>query len=371
MGYVYVLKIDNKLYLVDNNIFKIDIKLINMTKLRKKTEEIRQFIVANVEKHSKDIASLTAKQFDITRQAVNKHIQTLVKEKALLVTGSTQSRDYSLQPLERWENDYPLDKSLEEHIVWQNDIAPRLGLLPENVMNIWQYGFTEMLNNAIDHSSGEKVEILLIRTAAHCEIMIRDNGEGIFKKIQRILNLTDERQALLELAKGKLTTDPDNHSGEGIFFSSRLFDSFWILSGNVHFDHQQEQEVDWIAENEFPISGTTVSMQLHNNSSRNIKQVFDAFTDEDYSFAKTVVPVRLAQYGHEKLISRSQAKRLLARIERFKIVVFDFEGVETVGQAFADEIFRVFSKQHPDVELRYVNVCKEVEKMISRAGFKI
>ncbi|WP_333874079.1 STAS-like domain-containing protein [Methylobacter sp.] len=341
-----------------------------MTKLRKRTEEIRKFIVANVAYHPKDIANVTAKKFDISRQAVNKHIQILVEQKALQLSGTTQSRHYSLQSLERWENSYALNKALEEHVVWQNDIEPRLGQMSENVMDIWQYGFTEMLNNAIDHSSGTKVDIQLIRTAANCEIIIRDNGEGIFKKIQRILNLTDERQALLELAKGKLTTDPDNHSGEGIFFSSRLFDSFWILSGNVFFDHRQEQEVDWIDENEFPITGTTVSMQLNNNSHRNIKQVFDSFTDEDYSFARTVVPVRLAQYGHEKLISRSQAKRLLARIERFKVVMFDFEGVEMIGQAFADEIFRVFSKQHPDVKLSYVKTCQEVEQMISRAGFK-
>jgi hypothetical protein len=54
--------------------------------------------------------------------------------------------------------------------------------------------------------------------------------------------------------------------------------------------------------------------------------------------------VRLAKYGNDQLISRSQAKRLLARIELFKIVLFDFSGVETIGQAFADEIFRVFAQ---------------------------
>jgi anti-sigma regulatory factor (Ser/Thr protein kinase) len=274
-----------------------------------------------------------------------------------------------LQLLEQWKNAYPLDKSLEEHVVWQADILPRLGQLPENALGIWQYGFTEMLNNVIDHSAGNSVIVSFKKTATAIEIIISDDGEGIFKKIQRVLNLTDERQALLELAKGKLTTDPDNHSGEGIFFSSKVFDSFWIVSGNLVFDHQNEY-VDSLDEVAFSTTGTQVFMQLNNNSSRNIKQVFDAFTDEDYSFAKTVVPVRLAQYGHEKLISRSQAKRLLARIERFKIVVFDFEGVETIGQAFADEIFRVFNKQHPDVELHYVKACKEVEQMISRAGFK-
>ncbi len=142
------------------------------------------------------------------------------------------------------------------------------------------------------------------------------------------------------------------------------------MSGNVLFDYQYEQEKDWIDEIGFSIPGTTVSMRLNNNTTRTSKQIFDEFSDENYNFSKTVVPVRLAQYGYEKLISRSQAKRLLARIDRFKIVIFDFESVETIGQAFADEVFRVFRKQHPEVELHHINTCKDVEQMISRAESK-
>jgi hypothetical protein len=67
--------------------------------------------------------------------------------------------------------------------------------------------------------------------------------------------------------------------------------------------------------------------------------------------SETVVPVNLARYGNENLISRSQAKRLLARLELFKTVLFDFSNVPTIGQAFADEIFRVFAASHPEIEL--------------------
>ena len=98
--------------------------------------------------------------------------------------------------------------------------------LPDNVKAIWAYGFSEMLNNAIDHSSGTGVFIQFERTAVNTEITICDDGEGIFKKIQRELQLNDERHAVLELVKGKLTTDPERHSGEGIFFTSRMFDEF-------------------------------------------------------------------------------------------------------------------------------------------------
>lgn len=109
-------------------------------------------------------------------------------------------------------------------------------------------------------------------------------------------------------------------------------------------------------------------MTLSNNIKRTTKQVFDSFTTgEDYGFTKTVVPVRLTQYGDDKLVSRSQAKRLLVRVEKFKVVMFDFDKVESVGQAFADEIFRVFKAQHPEIELTFENTCKQVHQMITRA----
>ena len=99
-----------------------------------------------------------------------------------------------------------------------------------------------------------------------------------------------------------------------------------------------------------------------------IKQIFDSFTSgDDYGFTKTILPVRLTQYGDDKLVSRSQAKRLLVRVEKFKTVIFDFDEVETIGQAFADEIFRVFKLQQPTMELIYLKANEQVTQMITRA----
>ena len=72
--------------------------------------------------------------------------------------------------------------------------------------------------------------------------------------------------------------------------------------------------------------------------------------------------------GYENLVSRSQAKRLLARVDRFKEVILDFADVHSIGQAFADEIFRVFSSQHPDVRIRVVNANDNILKMIRRVS---
>ncbi|MEZ5535077.1 MAG: DUF4325 domain-containing protein [Thiolinea sp.] len=339
-----------------------------MSKIRKKSEDIRSFILTNVTEHPQDIATITAEEFNITRQAVNKHIRKLVDQNSLAVSGATKSRVYTLQTLVTWTHHYPLADTLEEYEVWRKDIFPRLEGLPDNVIEIWEYGFTEMFNNAIDHSAGSRISIELRKSAVTSEIFMYDDGEGIFKKIQREMNLTDEKHAVLELSKGKLTTDPDNHTGEGIFFSSRMFDMFNIYSGNTTFSHEFHEVEDWILERVPNFSGTGVFMRLNNNTSRTVKKVFDSFTSgDDYGFTKTVVPVRLAQYGNEKLVSRSQAKRLLARIDRFKVVLFDFEGIDSIGQAFADEVFRVFNNHHPEIELHSMNTTKNVQAMINRA----
>ena len=175
--------------------------------------------------------------------------------------------------------------------------------------------------------------------------------------------------AILELAKGKLTTDPQRHTGEGIFFTSRMFDDYVILSGGVYFSHKTGEEEDWILERERPREGTTVVMSLRNRSDRTVKQIFEKYTasPKDFGFNRTIVPVRLAKHGAEQLISRSQAKRLLARFERFRVVILDFAGIDEIGQAFADEIFRVYSLQHPEVRIVPANAGPEVKRSIRRA----
>jgi biotin operon repressor/anti-sigma regulatory factor (Ser/Thr protein kinase) len=339
-----------------------------MTKVRAGGEPVRKFLVDNIEAHPTDVVRLAAEKFGCSRQAVHKHMQRLIAEGAVVVSGTTRSRRYALAPLLQWEQQYALGSGISEDAVWRNDVAPRLGKLPENVLSIWHYGFTEMLNNVIDHSGASRVLVTLRKTAASTTVEIYDDGIGIFKKIQAALNLLDERHAVLELAKGKFTTDPANHSGEGIFFSSRMFDEFDILSGEVYFSHEFDKREDWILQRSAVRGGTLVSMKLHNHTARTIKKVFDKFTsDEDYGFTKTVVPVKLMRYGDDNLVSRSQAKRLLARFDRFKVVVLDFSGVASIGQAFADEVFRVFRSKHPDVELVPLHASSEVKRMISRA----
>jgi anti-anti-sigma regulatory factor len=57
---------------------------------------------------------------------------------------------------------------------------------------------------------------------------------------------------------------------------------------------------------------------------------------------------------------------VLERATQFRTVVLDFEGVDLVGQAFVDEIFRVFASAHPEVRLLAKNVSPAVANSITR-----
>ncbi len=334
----------------------------------KKSEEIQDFIVNAIPDHPRDVVARTIARFGLTRQAINRHVNILIKSGLVHAEGKTRQRAYKLPVLQKEVITVPL-KDLREDRLWRERVSESLQGLPENVYSIWHYGFTEMVNNAADHSGGKILTIILEKTAATTQMFVNDDGIGIFRKIRNELGLEDERHAILELAKGKLTTDPARHTGEGIFFSSRMFDHYRILSGGVSFSHEIDEDEDWIMEPDIPKEGTIVFMSIRNKSERTAKEIFDKFSlkSEDYGFTRTVVPVKLAKHGAEQLISRSQAKRLLARFERFKVVILDFKGIETIGPAFADEIFRVFPLSHPEVKLSPVNTTREVEKIIKKA----
>ena len=337
------------------------------TRVRPRTSSIRGFILENVSAHPGDIARVTASEFGVTRTAINRHVRKLVADGILEAEGATRARQYRLRKLESHVARIAVSPDLQEDRVWTTEVSGHLERAPQNVREICQYGFTEMLNNVIDHSGSEDAVISVEVTARDVDLTVRDFGIGIFRKIYTELALDDEEHAILELAKGKLTTDPDRHSGEGIFFTSRMFDSFSILSGRLYFG--SERGDDWLLPDRKPTIGTIVFMRVALDSKETVKSVFDRFTTdfESYGFSRTHIPVRLVRHEGERLVSRSQAKRLLVRVDQFQEVILDFEEIEEVGQAFSDEIFRVFARQHPEVHLSAINVSGNVQRMIDRA----
>jgi len=329
-----------------------------MPGIRERGEEIRDFIITNIT-DIKNIAAITSEQFGISLPAVYKHINKLLSDKEI----TRKSGQYILRSTQD-KYAYRITKTLSEDAVWENDIKKHFKGVPQNIKDIWTYGFLEIFNNAIEHSRGKKIDLTINQNRAFTSLSVSDDGIGIFYNIKKKLNLDDERDAIIELAKGKRTTDKTRHSGQGIFFTSKAFDDFIIASkGITYFANQQKDYDIKIGRLKF---STLVYMRLANNSSTVLKNIFDEFSTEiPGDFDRTVVPIILT--NTDDLVSRSQARRILSGLELFKEVILDFKNINNIGQAFADEIFRVFPNRNPGTKIIAQNANENVQYMINRA----
>lgn len=344
--------------------------------------DIKKYILAAAAKSPHDIVKTTAKQFRITQQAVQKHIAQLMEEGKLRKEGHTRNTAYYLttpSPLAaptklfagaQAEWNYSVSEELSEQDIWDTTLKIQLGQIPQNIREIAEYGFTEMVNNVKDHSAATNLRIVYRIEDENLYIAVQDNGIGIFKKLKDTLGLTDLREAVLHLSKGKLTTDHSKHTGEGIFFSSRVFDKFFLSANGLIFGRINTQaDEDWLLDQDTNVQpGTRVHMEIALDSNRTRDEIFRKFTSpEDFSFSKTHVAVELGLNEGETYVSRSQGKRILSNLDKFKFITLNFKRVKTVGQGFVDEVFRVFKNAHPDIEITAINTNENVAFMIKRS----
>jgi hypothetical protein len=140
-----------------------------------------------------------------------------------------------------------------------------------------------------------------------------------------------------------------------------------IYSDGIHFiaDESENQIVTEIPKTIEIKIGTLVSMRLLNSTTRVPKEIFDKFSKQRFEFDRTIVPIKMAK--DDDLVSRSQARRILNGLELFAEVILDFTSIQYIGQAFADEIFRVFPSMNPNTNIIEVNANDDVQNMINRA----
>lgn len=263
------------------------------------------------------------------------------------------------------------NKDINEDIIFDElaSSAPFMSEISEDVRNILHYAFSEMLNNAIEHSKSESIEVFIECFENKVVFEVQDKGIGVYKNIEAKKRLKSELESIQELMKGKTTTMPHSHSGEGIFFTSKIADTF-ILDSFTYRLRIDNQISDIFVENlgSNGPKGTRVRFELSQNTEKHLSDIFREFQAEpgSLSFDKTKVQVKLFLAG-TVYISRSQARRLMTGLDKYKVIVLDFKGITTVGQAFADEVFRVFQARNPKISIVPVNMSETVEFMISRA----
>lgn len=337
--------------------------------------EIKELILKKASEKGRIKTSDIVKELNDTksRQYVNSVIRDMVNKGLLLKGGTTAGSFYALPNNIHLMGDEITIKlkreKLEEHKVF-NDLkekSPFINNLKENISSILFYAFTEILNNAIEHSRSKYVAITVRKDKDNIAFNVNDFGIGVFRNVMKQRGLRSELEAIQDLLKGKTTTQPHSHTGEGIFFTSKIADVF-ILESFEYRLRVDDIIKDIFIEELIPQKrGTKVTFMLSLVSKKHLNDVFNQFVTKpgEVGFDKTEIKVRLYASG-TVYISRSQAKRILTGLDKFKAIILDFDRVTTVGQAFADEIFRVFQQRYPDIKIEAINMVEPVKFMVNR-----
>ncbi len=330
-----------------------------MSLSKDKREAAKYYLLEQIMSGNSSYVQKTSETFEITRAAVYGYLRDMEKKGIVKKNG----KQYVLNE-EVHKFNYVRTNEMEESEIYVKDLQRFLLELDDNIQSIWEYAISEMLNNAIDHSMADLILITISKSYLYTTVSIYDNGIGIFKKIKEYYHYDSLDTAIMELFKGKLTTDTENHSGEGIFFTSRVMDVFGAFSDGKLFSHNNYSDVvKSIDSDKVPSKGTLIIMRLSNFSKKKLRDIFDTYADVDGGFTKTSIPL-CHIYPNGYPISRSQAKRLTHRFDDFEEIELDFEGIRDVGQGFAHEIFVVFQKKHPEVRLTAKNTNEAVSKML-------
>lgn len=325
---------------------------------KNKKEAIQRYLLEKIEEGAPNLIQLVCENLNISANTVHTYLKQLRED------GVIERRKRGSYQLVTRLTEYHFSRSKgeieEEQRIYDENLRPHFMELPKNVKGIWDYILGEMINNVIDHSSAENLEILVFQNYIATKVFILDDGIGIFKKIQEHFQMYSLDEAICELFKGKLTTDPKNHSGEGIFFSSKLADRFMIFSDGKIFSTDKYED-DFLVGTPEKVVGTLVAVELSNMSNKQPAEIFNQYSEVDGGFTKTKIPLK--NIFDSAPVSRSQAKRVCQRLENFQEVILDFDGLEWMGQGFAHQIFILFQEEHPNIALRPINMSESVSEM--------
>jgi hypothetical protein len=309
----------------------------------------------------RDLAERTGR----TRQALNAHLRRALAAGELMREGSGRSTRYRLPAGATFEARRAAH-GLREEDLWREFRAYLGWHLPERgeaADAILGYVVTELVNNAIDHSQAREIILRGAISGARVRIEVEDAGIGAFESVRARLGFASHLHALQHLSKGKVTTDPERHTGEGLFFSSKAVDTFELTANGLTWAVDSLQDDQAVLE-ETRAPGTRATCWLETPTTRSLQELFERFTT-DLAFDRSRTVVRLFEHG-TRFVSRSEAKRLSEGLERFREVELDFHGVGGVGQGFVDELLRVWANAHPRTRLLPVRMNDAVAFMVHR-----
>jgi hypothetical protein len=323
---------------------------------RARSDVIRRFILERVESDPAGLSRQVQARFGITRQSAHAHLTALEAEGLLEAAGRTRGRRYAPRQLQQRRLNLPLAMKPDPAEVWQDLLAPRLGPLPAASLATLRHCVLALMENAIRHSGGQALLLAFARQGGRIELLLRDDGCGLFRKVHDDLGLEDPDQAPLELAKGG--------AGSSLLLAARAAGAFALTANGLRLERRPARE-GWALSAAPARPGTALELTLPLLGGRSLEAVrAEHRAPGGGDFSRTRVPVELLPGAAAGLAGRAQATRLMAGLERYREVWLDWRGVPALDTEAAATIHREWPAAHPGCRLHHLKAAPAVEAAI-------
>ena len=151
-----------------------------MSFTRDKRDQIKNYILDKIDAGDDDYIEKASNAYNISDKTVYRYLREMVEDGILI----KNKRQYRLSYEEfRYDIKRAEAEELGEDLVYTQNILKHVEALKTNVRSIWDYGFTEIMNNAIDHSEADDIQILVRKYPLRISMAIIDDGIGISEKL--------------------------------------------------------------------------------------------------------------------------------------------------------------------------------------------
>lgn len=211
-------------------------------------KSINQYILLKIDEKCDGLSKYVSEAFKISTSTVHNYLKKLIEDGIIVKDGKDK---YSLKTERSFFSvSNSAAKKPTEESVFRNTLMPKITDLPSNVKAIWEYSFTEMVNNAIEHSESDNIWILIEKNALNTSVYIMDDGIGVFRKIQEHFDYDSLDDAVIELSIPELLV---NIATRGLAYPKSkdgavLLSKEFIISSLI-FSHTKVDDTENLTEN--------------------------------------------------------------------------------------------------------------------------
>ena len=342
-------------------------KIINIVdkSILNSSHKIKTFILENITRNEKNIIQAAIEHFGVSRQAIHKHMNSLIDDKKVIAYGTTKARQYQLNPIVNLNKTINISSNNSSESIMKNYIAPHLTFLEKNIFDIFHFSIFSLIDNVFVHSTSHKIFYKIYVTHKESHFILNDNGVGIFDHIRSQLGLSDIFSAAFELSKGKLSINLKKRSVDNLYALIHLFDNVSIESNgiNLRFINRGSK---WQISNSLQKKGTKIHLIIDTSSKRSCSQIFKRIFNLNEKRIR--IAMNLLDISDYKIFnSRSKAKKAVRNIVDYNLIEFDFNKIDLIGPSFADELIRRTKEKNKFAKIKWINSNDTVDLLLSRA----